>query len=409
MILPKEFNLPFIVDISKCRNSKIKTNAVSGIYKITNPKGKVYIGFSSNIENRFVQYRYYHCKFQKLLLNSLKKYGVENHTFEIIHLCDDSELEYWEIHYGKLYNVNDTKYGLNIRECGGRRGKLGESTKKLMSESKKGEKNHNFGKKMSEERKKIQSEKMSGANNPNYNKTPSDETRKKQSKAHSGKKNPFYDKKHTPETLKMLSEKGRNISDETRKKRSESMMGEKHHFYNKKHKKSSIKKMSKSAKNRTKQPFQDRNHTEASKKLIREKALKRFENKENHPSYKKPKKKSTIKKISKTLKNKDWKGNHPNKGRKKSQNERKGMSERAKKRTGDKNHFWNKHHTKKTKNLISKLKSIKVNQYDLSGKFIKTWSSIKKASEKLNIYGCSISRVCMGKQKKAGGYIWKYT
>lgn len=35
---------------------------MKGIYKVTNPKGKVYIGQSSNIENRFNDYRAYKCK-----------------------------------------------------------------------------------------------------------------------------------------------------------------------------------------------------------------------------------------------------------------------------------------------------------------------------------------------------------
>ena len=35
-----------------------------GIYKITNPKGKIYIGQSINIENRFKVYKRYNCKGQ---------------------------------------------------------------------------------------------------------------------------------------------------------------------------------------------------------------------------------------------------------------------------------------------------------------------------------------------------------
>ena len=44
-----------------------------GIYKITNPKGKVYIGQSININKRWNAYRNLKLKSQTKLLNSLKK------------------------------------------------------------------------------------------------------------------------------------------------------------------------------------------------------------------------------------------------------------------------------------------------------------------------------------------------
>lgn len=50
----------------------------------------------------------------------------------------------------------------------------------------------------------------------------------------------------------------------------------------------------------------------------------------------------------------------------------------------------------------------KVNQYDLKGNFIKEWNSINDANEKLNIKKGSISNVCRGKYKSAGGYLWSY-
>ena len=61
-----------------------------GIYKVTNPKGKSYIGQSINIEKRWRTYEKAHpneLKEQRKLLNSLKKYGPENHTFEIFEIC----------------------------------------------------------------------------------------------------------------------------------------------------------------------------------------------------------------------------------------------------------------------------------------------------------------------------------
>ena len=55
-----------------------------GIYKITNPKGKIYIGQSTNIEDRWEKGHKYNCGSGKKLKNSLNKYGWENHKKEIL-------------------------------------------------------------------------------------------------------------------------------------------------------------------------------------------------------------------------------------------------------------------------------------------------------------------------------------
>lgn len=52
--------------------------------------------------------------------------------------------------------------------------------------------------------------------------------------------------------------------------------------------------------------------------------------------------------------------------------------------------------------------SLKVKQYDLNGNYIKTYNSIIEASKELGIYKSNISKVCKGKMKTTGGYIWKY-
>lgn len=49
-----------------------------------------------------------------------------------------------------------------------------------------------------------------------------------------------------------------------------------------------------------------------------------------------------------------------------------------------------------------------VNQFDLSGKFIKHWKQMRQASNELNISIGNISSVCSGKRKTAGGFMWKY-
>lgn len=139
-----ELNIP--IDVLLCKEVKNRLNPIVGIYKITSPDGKIYIGQAGDIENRFSTYKICNCKSQSKLYNSLKKYGVINHTFKVIHLCSKIELNELEIYYGKLFNVTDREVGLNIRECGGNRGKLSPETIRKIIESKSGEKHHNFGK-----------------------------------------------------------------------------------------------------------------------------------------------------------------------------------------------------------------------------------------------------------------------
>lgn len=100
-----------------------------GIYKITNPKGKVYIGKSKNIELRFKSYlKLRHCFQQRKLYNSLKKYGPNNHIYEIIILCSYEQLDINEIKFIKEYQ--SIKLGLNLTE-GGDGGKLCPESEKL--------------------------------------------------------------------------------------------------------------------------------------------------------------------------------------------------------------------------------------------------------------------------------------
>lgn len=105
---------------------------VIGIYKITSPSGKVYIGQSKNILRRFLYYKNYQCKNQTKLYNSLIKHKPCNHTFEIITECLDSKLNDLEIFYIKFYN--SVSNGLNIKH-GGTYGRLTEESIKKMKQS----------------------------------------------------------------------------------------------------------------------------------------------------------------------------------------------------------------------------------------------------------------------------------
>lgn len=85
-----------------------------GIYKITSPTNKVYIGQSTNIEKRFKAYFKLRCKSQIKLYRSFIKHGVENHTFEILLECEIHELNNKERYFQDLYSVIGLK-GLNCQ------------------------------------------------------------------------------------------------------------------------------------------------------------------------------------------------------------------------------------------------------------------------------------------------------
>lgn len=83
-----------------------------GIYKITSPSGRIYIGQSNNIERRFKEYKSLNnCKTQLKLFRSFLKYGVINHIFEFVEECIIEELNIKERYYQELFDC--VEYGLN--------------------------------------------------------------------------------------------------------------------------------------------------------------------------------------------------------------------------------------------------------------------------------------------------------
>lgn len=70
------------------------------------------------------------------------------------------------------------------------------------------------------------------------------------------------------------------------------------------------------------------------------------------------------------------------------------------------NHRYNMSLAKLGKSSTNPKKTIL--QYDLHNNFIKEWSSISEAGDKLNIHFTNISSCCLGKYKTAGGFIWRY-
>ena len=105
-----------------------------GVYKITSPSNRVYIGSSKNINVRFAQYHRYHCVGQRKLFNSFKKYGVENHKFEIVCECDLSDIFLKEEYYIDFYD--SVKKGLNCQKpIGENRIEFSDETKLLISKN----------------------------------------------------------------------------------------------------------------------------------------------------------------------------------------------------------------------------------------------------------------------------------
>lgn len=93
---------------------------IIGIYKITSPTGKIYIGQSWNIKERFRTYKRLKCKAQRKLYSSLAKYSTCLHIFSIeeeIKNCTQSELDSKENYYWKFYTDKGAEM-LNLREGG---------------------------------------------------------------------------------------------------------------------------------------------------------------------------------------------------------------------------------------------------------------------------------------------------
>lgn len=162
-----------------------------GIYKVTSPSGKIYIGQSSNIELRFIYYKRLSCKSQLRLYNSFLKYGVLQHKFEIIEECELQELNYKERYYQDLYNVLG-RGGLNLTltKANDRKCVHSDETIKRISQSNKGRKH-------------------------------TEQSKRKMAIARTGEKNHFFNRHHSCETKAKISEqhKGMKYSEETNKKK----------------------------------------------------------------------------------------------------------------------------------------------------------------------------------------------
>ena len=95
-----------------------------GIYKITSPTGRVYVGQTRSMPKRLNSYKNGYTEKQPRLHRSINKHGWSNHTFDIIEECSILLLNEREIFWGKKLDVLG-KNGLNC--------KIGERTQAIVS------------------------------------------------------------------------------------------------------------------------------------------------------------------------------------------------------------------------------------------------------------------------------------
>lgn len=114
------------------------------IYMLKSPSGKIYIGQTIRpIHKRFKEHRTGKSSGCVAIYNAIQKYGWENFEKDWYE-CPDEDLDDDE---GLLVREMETlsPNGYNLKEGGGN-GKHSEETKQKMSDSRKGEKNVNYGK-----------------------------------------------------------------------------------------------------------------------------------------------------------------------------------------------------------------------------------------------------------------------
>jgi group I intron endonuclease len=180
---------------------------MQGIYKITNPKGKTYIGLSTDIETRWESYRYYTgMSKNSSIKSSLKKYGYDAHTFEILEEVkgDAKRLRDRERYWIDKYNTLNE--GLNDNRGGCGTLNHTEESKQKISEANSKPKPADFGANRSKdfytdewkqkisESNKGRTSPMKGKVGPNKGKVMSEEQKRKISEALRGRPKNFKKK-----------------------------------------------------------------------------------------------------------------------------------------------------------------------------------------------------------------------
>lgn len=102
----------------KLLKGMIEIEKIVGIYKITNKvNGKSYVGQSIDIHKRWENHRTdlkHNRSSSPILQSAWNKYGKENFVFEILEVCDKSELNDKEMSYIKKFNSFKNGYNCSI-------------------------------------------------------------------------------------------------------------------------------------------------------------------------------------------------------------------------------------------------------------------------------------------------------
>lgn len=102
----------FLPETTMLKDTKIK---LGHVYMITSPSGRVYVGSTNRITKRWNVYKNLKCKQQVKLFHSFKKYGYENHIFEVIWSGNSNERLKYERLIGDYYEVLNPVKGMNLR------------------------------------------------------------------------------------------------------------------------------------------------------------------------------------------------------------------------------------------------------------------------------------------------------
>lgn len=175
-------------------------NKKIGIYKITSPTNRIYIGQSIDIDFRFLTYKRLMCKGQTRLYASFNKHGVSNHVFEIIIECDVNELNEKERYFQELYNTLEKGLNCQYVKTSAKKYRHSEETKIKIGKSNIGKSGPNKGTKLSEEHKNKIGIANKGKKRPDTSLRITELNRQNK-----GNKNNFFGKKHSQETKDKIS------------------------------------------------------------------------------------------------------------------------------------------------------------------------------------------------------------
>lgn len=175
-----------------------------GIYQITSPSNKVYIGQSWDVDRRRYVYSLGHCAAQRHLYNSLQKYGFESHQFEVLERFSDTVEQEVLDSREQFYIDLRTSEGctlLNLRG-GGATGRLSEETKQKLRLA-------NLGKKASQETRRKLSQWQIGRKRPHITESnkrrPLPQSIIRLNQTQKGASHPRFGKKHSAESLAKMS------------------------------------------------------------------------------------------------------------------------------------------------------------------------------------------------------------